>query len=238
MALIRGTRHDDTLYASDGDKVNAFAGNDEVYLSGGENTVLLGRGNDAVYGWNQSGQVWGGVGDDTLYWWGSGTAVGGKGNDSVYAFDTGAIYGDEGPGLQSKTAGNDFMFTLATSAGGDGTQTGGKGADLHFFNAHFDGLGGASVCDVTDFTAGQDKLGMALSYATPEGVGAGYLSSSSIWSILDTNGDGVLNGADVPPDWTVSGTAVVGDNLAIRVGDDTMWIEHTTSITAADWLFT
>ena len=62
----------------------------------------------------------------------------------------------------------------------------------HFFNAHFDGLGGASVCDVTDFTAGQDKLGMALSYATPEGVGAGYLSSSSIWSILDTNGDGVL----------------------------------------------
>ena len=236
MALIRGTRRDDTLYASDGDRVNAFAGDDSVFTYGGTLYVQMGRGNDTVENVNATGgEVWAGVGDDAVYWFGAGQIVGGKGNDLIIALDGSNLYGDEGPGLAHRTAGNDILQTYATSAGGVSTQTGGKGADWHVFAAQYDGLGGASVCDVTDFTAGQDKLAMSLSFGLP--AGGSYLNSAQIWAILDTNGDGVLNGTDVPPD-AGSGTAVVGDNLAIRVGDDTMWIEHTTSITAADWLFT
>lgn len=236
--LIRGTRHDDTLYGSDGDRVNAFAGSDTVYLDGGENTVQLGRGNDEV--WNPAatgGKVWGGVGNDSIWWFGKGEAlVGGKGDDFVLAADGSNSYGDEGPGRAPRTVGNDHLQTEATSAGGVSTQTGGHGADWHIFTAQFDFLGGASACVVTDFQADFDKVGMALGYATPEGVGAGYLSSSSIWGIFDTNGDGVLNGTDVPWDGN-SGTAVVDGSLHLRLHEDTLVLQGVTSITAADWLF-
>lgn len=242
MALIRGNRFDNTLYAEAGDKVNAFAGDDEVSVAAGDpsvlrdTTILLGRGNDTVTGGqDQTGHIWAGVGNDAVYWFGSGQIVGGKGDDLLIAMDNSALYGDEGPGLAPSAAGNDIMLSQATPAGGVSTQTGGNGFDWHVFNAQFDGLGGASACVVTDFQAGQDKVAMTLSYGLP--AGGGYLNSAQIWSVLDTNADGVLNGTDVPWDAN-SGTAVVDGSLHLRLHDDTLVIAHTTAITTADWLFT
>ena len=233
MALIRGTRHDDTLYASDGDKVNAFAGDDSVFTYGGTLYVQMGRGNDTVENVNATGgEVWAGVGDDAVYWWGKGDAlVGGKGNDYIYAQDGSNSYGDEGPGLAHRTVGNDVLQTGATSAGGFSTQTGGRGADWHVFDGLYDGLGGTSACVVTDFTAGEDKVGMKVN-GLP-----GFMSTNAVWTALDTNADGRLDGMDVPPDWTVSGTAVIDGNLVLRMYDDSLVLMHTTSITTADWLF-
>ena len=239
MALIHGTRRDDYLEANDGDRVNAGAGDDYVLVYyGGSVTAQLGRGSDTIENLNATGgKVWAGVGNDAIWWWGKGDAlVGGKGDDFVFAMDGSNSYGDEGPGRAHQVAGNDHMQASATSAGGVSTQTGGNGADWHIFDAHFDGLGGASACVVTDFQAGVDKVAMGLSYYTPEGGAAGHLSDAQIWGIFDTNADGVLDGTDTPWDAN-SGTAVVDGSLHLRLHEDTLVIQNVASITAADWLF-
>ena len=238
MALIHGTRHDDYLEASDGDRVNAGAGDDYVLVYyGGSVTAQLGRGSDTIENLNATGgKVWAGVGNDAIWWWGKGDAlVGGKGDDFVFAMDGSNSYGDEGPGRAHQVAGNDHMQTLATSAGGDSTQTGGNGADLHVFQGLFDGLGGASHLEITDFQAGQDKLAFSLTYGAP--AGGGFLNHIQIFSILDTNADGVLDGNDVPWDAN-SGTSHDADgNLVLRVHNNEVTLDHVAAISAADYFF-
>lgn len=115
MALIIGTNGDDVLYGFDGEEIHALAGSDFVGLTGGWNIVRAGNGNDQVDGLlsSQSGEVWGGLGNDYLTW-GSGTAIGGKGHDVVQAFDNCVLYGEEGPGLARKVAGNDILRPTPT----------------------------------------------------------------------------------------------------------------------------
>lgn len=240
MAIVRGTKGDDTLVAFDGDTVIAFAGSDYVDLLGGTNIVRLGAGDDQVNGFlgGQTGEAWGGVGDDYLNWDGSGLAVGGKGHDEIDAGDGCRIFGDEGPSLPSRVIGNDILRTYAGAEGGVSEQTGGGGADWFRFIAYYDGSAdssAASTVEVTDFTKGVDKLGMSFTSIPADGGNTAFYTMADVFGLLDTDGNGILDGTDAPLGPNCQ-TFVDDGDLVLRLREDTFRIDDVTSISRADWI--
>ena len=143
-------------------------------------------------------------------------------------FGTGRLFGDERPGLPQRTVGNDRLGTIMNEGETHTTMTGGRGADTFTAMAFADGIGGTVV--VTDFVPGQDKVGVSLDYT--DGT---WLERSTIWAVLDTNGDGTL-GNDTP--WDGNSAVTVGDDgLTIRLHEDTVTIAGITSLSASDWAF-
>jgi hypothetical protein len=106
--------------------------------------------------------------------------------------------------------------------------TGGDGADVFSVMAYTPTSGTRVV--ITDFRPGEDKLSIDLGYG-----GGGYLDGRTIFAVLDTNGDRVLDGQDVPLDGNSQVTADA-DGLAIRLHADTILLEGVSQITAEDWL--
>ena len=250
MLTIRGTRHADYLYAPDSgarilgrlgnDTIEGRAGNDilrgdagDDYLfdsGGGYNLMYGGRGDDRIEA--GAGEAWGGVGNDDV--WAIGLAVGGKGDDVVYG--AGQLFGDEGPGLEQRTAGNDKLYTDTTGA--HTQMTGGLGAD----EFHVGGAGAQGVVEIMDFQAGEDKV-----------AATDTRFSADLFAALDANHNGVLEWSDsigADGDWsTPDGGAVYtdGHNLYLGLGatfatatsndaTDLLVVHGVTQISAADWL--
>lgn len=262
MLTIRGTRHADYLYAPDSgarilgglgddtiegragnDILRGDAGNDYLFDSGGGyNLMYGGRGDDRIENFN--GEAWGGVGNDDVT--AIGLAVGGSGDDRVTGW--GQLFGDEGPGLEQRTAGND---TLSTGTAGGHTQaTGGLGADSFYVTGSVDGIRGG-VVEIMDFQAGQDKIGLA------EWHGGGDADPGNPFQTtfdhLDANHNGVLEWSDsigADGDWsTPDGGAVYtdGQNLYLGLGatfatatsndaEDYLVVHGVSQLSKADFL--
>jgi Ca2+-binding RTX toxin-like protein len=144
---IWASRHDDTLLGG--------TGNDTIVSYAGSDSVLGGAGNDDINGNVGDDWVYGEAGEDVVR--------GGKGNDSVYGGDgddvhlngnlgddhvrggagNDALYGGQGSDLLFGEAGNDL---LSGDMGAD-TLTGGAGADWFVLRP------GSGADVITDFSA-------------------------------------------------------------------------------------
>jgi Ca2+-binding RTX toxin-like protein len=143
------------------DSLSGGAGNDYIQGNAGNDTIDGGDGNDRLYGGADNDSILGGAGNDYLQGnKGNDVLSGGDGNDTVHGgSDDDRVSGDAGNDQLFGDAGND---TLIGGAGID-TLTGGAGNDVFLFSGHdaaFANSGSAAwaVDEVTDFTAGLDKL--------------------------------------------------------------------------------
>lgn len=232
---------DDRLYGGDGgDSIEA--------LNGGFDRAYGGRGDDRVS--VAVGEAWGGVGND-LVGAGVGIAVGGSGDDEVGSLGAAGLaelWGDEGPGIEQRTVGND---QLGTSLEGSGwvRMNGGLGADTFSITASLNGIAG--TVEIMDFTPGQDHIQASIWRGFYEGEG----QSARLFAELDANHNGVLEWSDsIGPDgdWTTNDGSPVytdGHNMYIGLGftfagtssndaEDWLIVRGTNQITAADWIMT
>ncbi len=142
--------------------------------------------------------------------------TGGTGNDVVLT--TTAVSGVAPAGLTvTGTAGSDVLSSsvgadVITGAAGNDILRGGTGTDTFVFGIEF----GSDT--IRDFAAGQDHLQLK--------ANLGILD----FAHLDTNADGVLDGAD-------AAVSVAGDDMFIHLGNDVIDLVGQTSLHAGDFLF-
>lgn len=116
------------------DNISVSGGNNTVYAGTGNDNISTGSGNDTIYGEDGNDNVSSGAGDDIVF--------GGKGNDNISG-GAGAdqLHGGEGDD------------SLAGGSGKD-TLTGGAGADKFVFSS----LSAADADSITDFVVADDKI--------------------------------------------------------------------------------
>ena len=241
--VIRGRAGDDEIYdGGGGDGTGSGTGNDRLYgdlgddklyaISGGFDQALGGKGNDEILVLQGVGR--GGVGDDSVTAYG--LAVGGPGDDLVGG--TGQLWGDEGPGVEQRVAGNDHLHVNMELAGL--TQaTGGLGADLFTMTSGQDGI--AARVEIMDFRSGEDHFDASVWRGFYEGENQDQV----LFDRLDANNDNVLdltdvfsggavyfNGSDLilAPDFTIA-TPTFTD------AQDRIVFHGVSQLTLADWLF-
>jgi hypothetical protein len=144
---------DDTIFAGkQADVIHALAGNDTVFAGGGNDTVYGGLGIDTLYGGDGNDKLYGDDGADKLFAQnGNDFVYGGAGNDT--------LYGGDGKDIVNGGAGNDLI------GGGYGADalTGGTGKDtFQYILAKESGPASSTRDTITDFTHGQDKIGISL----------------------------------------------------------------------------
>ncbi|MBH8564824.1 cadherin-like domain-containing protein [Nostoc sp. CENA67] len=130
---------------------NIFGTNFADYLTGtvGNDIINGGNGNDTIYGGAGSDSLNGDNGNDILY--GDGLMDGGAGNDTLNGGNgDDTLYGGGGSDYLIGGNGNDLLY------GGTGSDilTGNNGNDIFAFTA------GEGTDTITDFTKGQDKIGL------------------------------------------------------------------------------
>lgn len=153
---------------------------------------------------------------------GPGWGVGGKGDDTFEG--RGAFWGDEGPGLTERVAGNDTFLLYADA---DSTRAhGGLGSDQFRIALDTEGVG---LAFIDDFTVGADKLQV---YAQPPDGESPF----DLFGRFDANQNGVLEWSD-----SLSGGGVYVDitsNTMLLVhGPGLVVVQGTTQITSSDWVF-
>ena len=86
MAIINGTKNDDTLVGSSGnDTIKGAAGNDSLLGGSGNDKIDGGAGNDGILGGADNDYLVGGTGNDTIVGeLGNDTIAGGTGSDLIY----------------------------------------------------------------------------------------------------------------------------------------------------------
>jgi Ca2+-binding RTX toxin-like protein len=172
---VNANQAPDTIYGGDGnDELNAGGNTDTVYGDAGDDTLNGGDGNDELDG---------GIGNDTL--------SGGNDNDSLVG----------GNGTDTLSGGNDND----SLTGGDGADEleGGAGADLFLYDA----LSHSTSAErdvITDFTRGEDKIGLFGLGFTGIGTGAGEVE------ILESGGNTTISAADGGTDFEIALTGVTG----------------------------
>lgn len=269
MPRLIGTNHDDFLFARDGrdwvirgrggyDEIYDGAGDDRLYGgAGGDSIEALNGGFDRAYGGRGDdrvsvavGEAWGGVGNDIVgisY----GIGVGGSGDDEVGGGGREGLtelFGDEGPGIAQRVAGNDLLGSYI-DGNGLTRMTGGLGADTFSITSGLNGIAG--TVEIMDFTPGQDHIQASIWRGFYEGEG----QSARLFAELDANHNGVLEWSDsVGPDgdWTTNDGSPVytdGHNMYLGLGftfagtssndaEDWLIVRGTNQITAADWIMT
>lgn len=242
FAVVRGRAGDDLIEGGDGiDRLYGDAGGDTIRdFTENTNWLYGGRGDDEL--WTFAGEAWGGVGNDRVEV-GYGLAVGGKGDDIVSG--VGQLFGDEGPGLAPRIAGNDTLIS-GTAAGAFPQLTGGLGFDTFQLRGVQDG--GMGALEVMDFTPGQDRLEVV-----QNSLEGDLVWGAELFDRLDTNDNAVLEWSDsIGPDgdWNnYDGSAVYTDGHTMYIGlnytyagpgatdaEDMLVIHGASQITAADWV--
>lgn len=208
--VIMGGRGDDTLEGNSGDdRLEGESGNDLLRGGAGEDTLLGGGGRDELFGGSQNDKLFGNSGMDMLFGdeghdvlRGQGDddqLFGGQGNDSLNGgAGNDVIHGGTNNDRLNGGSGNDQLF------GDDGIDNldGGAGTDILSGGAGFDNLTGGADSDIflaqgndigieaiRDFTNGEDFLQLA-------GVTARNGNVIANFDVLDTNGNGFLDGGD------------------------------------------
>jgi len=229
----------DTVYGSisRGDYISGGASTDWLYgyggadqLFGGDDTDRLygGADNDLLNGQLDRDYLWGDEGDDDLYGGdGNDLLYGGVGRDDLYGGDgADQLYGEAGDDYLSGNTGND---QLRGGAGNDWLISG-KGLDvLIFYGEDMDG----SRDEIRDYVLGEDRVRL---------VGVEDASGTLIdgFDDLDTNRDGVLNGADANVRVANSGAtggSFVRLELTLEHGS-VIQFNVVKELTAADFEFT
>ena len=224
--VIYGGPGDPSLFDTDlGDAIYGGAGNDILLGNQGNDSISGGDGNDLVFGGQDNDLLHGDSGNDLLYGdKGNDTLCAADGDDTLYGgtgSDTGVgqngeqdflhggagndmIFGNEGNDTLNGDSGNDILYggkdndiilggdgsDILSGDNGDDTLTGGGGSDT------FRILPGNGTDIITDFTDGEDKIGLAggltfsdLSiFATTDGFAAVSAGGSTL---------AILNGVNV-----------------------------------------
>ncbi|AWK88093.1 calcium-binding protein [Azospirillum thermophilum] len=198
-----GNASDNYLEGNSGaNQLSGEAGRDRIRGRGGDDVIFGGDGDDGwthqyedVFGDTKYYGLEGGAGSDTIYGGlGDDGLSGGSGNDILFGEDgNDDLIGGLGDDLLIGGDGDDRMYlsaydftsepedgpSLGWDGGGAGNDTliGGAGRDNYSFGSTWNG-------DdlILDFTRGEDVID----------VRPGY----HLWEWFDSNGDGVLNGAD------------------------------------------
>ncbi|WP_306422306.1 calcium-binding protein, partial [Geminicoccus harenae] len=201
--VLHGGTGSDLLMGDAGDDVLS-GGADADRLDGGDGFDVADYSDEGVgiLGWLVNGS--GGAADDTLS--SIEGIVGTAGDDELYAFD---LFGNQASSTQDVTfiggggddqlvggSGNDVLVggegddTIQAGAGDDVIRMGG-GFDIALVHMNVSGSGGIGRDVIEDFDAGSD--GLYIDGTTRQGS---YVFASQMFSRLDTNGDGSLNGSD------------------------------------------
>lgn len=164
MATINGTLGDDLLSGTpQADLIYGLVGNDTLLGNQGNDSVLGNQDNDLIFGGKENDALFGGKGNDTSY--------GNLGNDTIYGNEgDDVIYGGKGNDAVYGGKGNDRVFgdlgddTISGDLGSD-TMTGGEGRDLFVVGRRTGNLttGSPTLANadyITDFTDGQDQIGL------------------------------------------------------------------------------
>uniref|UniRef100_A0ACD5GWB0 M10 family metallopeptidase C-terminal domain-containing protein n=1 Tax=Desertifilum tharense IPPAS B-1220 TaxID=1781255 RepID=A0ACD5GWB0_9CYAN len=161
--LISGTPQADLIYSLAGnDTIFGLEGNDTLFGNQGNDTIFGNQGNDLIFGGKDNDFLYGGKDNDTLYGnQGNDTLFGNEGNDVLYGGKgNDVLYGGKGNDRLYGDLGND---TLYGDLGSD-TMTGGEGRDLFVVGRRATGTTGSATLAnadyVTDFTRGQDRIGI------------------------------------------------------------------------------
>lgn len=186
--VIRGRDGDDEIYDGMGnDRLYGDRGDDTIEAThGGFDQALGGKGDDYVF--TLLGVARGGVGNDSVDAY-SGLAVGGPGDD-VVGGRLGSLWGDEGPGVEQRVAGNDTLGTNMTDAGLL-QMNGGLGNDLFTAVSYQNGL--ATRVEIMDFRSGEDHFRAQVWRGFYEGEGQDQI----LFDRLDANNDDRLDLTDV-----------------------------------------
>lgn len=185
-STLYGGAGDDSLSGSGiGDALHGGLDNDVLFGDRGDDSLYGGLGNDTVWGGYGADLISGGRGADTLYaddgegpeipdllegaWIGKNdTVFGGAGNDALTANREGHhLYGGSGMDTLIVTFQNSLSGGTTVLDGGEGndtlqspgttTATGGLGNDRFVLDLNYEA---EHVMTVTDFTRGQDRLGV------------------------------------------------------------------------------
>jgi serralysin len=208
--------HDNVFGGSGSDTLSGGAGNDHIYgqsanggtdspdlLNGGDGSDYLqgNAGNDTLDGGDGSDRVNGGGNDDSIFGSaGNDTINGNLGNDSIDGgTENDSVRGGQGADSLVGNSGNDV---LSGDLGSD-TLTGGLGSDIF----QFSGAGSSTTAPdrITDFTDGQDRLGIGYLPAT-------VLTGASQFSV---------SGASSLAQQLFNGNAGTSEVAAIAIGSDT-----------------
>lgn len=203
-ALMHGRGGDDTLYGSRfADRIYGDNGHDRVHGGDGADRLYGGRGNDILSDFinpltsdSSIDHLWGGYGNDQLVTGlGGDLAVGGYGNDDITLGGGGHAYGDQGPGLEQKSAGNDVIVTdLGNGVLEHREMTGGLGADFfHVTTVPDDNL--RTTVTIHDFSREQGDEVEIGAVVLNNGVPS-LPNPVQVMSWLDTNGDRRIDGTD------------------------------------------
>ncbi|WP_041797936.1 ExeM/NucH family extracellular endonuclease [Rhodopseudomonas palustris] len=148
-------------------EIDGGAGNDEIYTSFGNDTVVGGEGNDRIYANNGNDTIDGGAGDDQLF--------GQAGND--------VIDGGDGADTINGGDGNDVL-------------NGGLGNDLIIAGAGDDTIDGGAGFDTLDLSEATGAVTLNLVSGTVSGAGIGTDHFSSIESFVFGAGNDVITGGN------------------------------------------
>jgi RTX calcium-binding nonapeptide repeat (4 copies) len=199
--IVGGDRTDYLDGTGSGDVILGGGGDDEVSGGGGDDRIEGGAGDDYIEGGPGRDEAAGGAGHDTIdldvFDAAVDAADGGEGDDQLYGG-----FGDRLAG----GGGDDLL-------GGSGfVASGGPGRDVFGPTINLDYHDGANWLDagssvVEDFQDGTDALEFSL-WRPHEDGGIVSTDGAGSFAVLDTSGDGRIDGAD-------EGVTVAGDRLSI-----------------------
>lgn len=211
-AHASGWYGDDVIVGTEfGDWLKGNSGRDTLIGGGGDDTISGGSDNDILNGGAGDDELRGGRDDDQLH--------GGTGDDS--------LYGNSGDDFLDGGEGNDFIRggagddTIRANGGVD-VAFGDDGRDTFHLDAG-DGFVPGVVFIIKDFTAGEDIVDV-----TDLRAGGG----ATRWA-LDSNADGLLDGADVQ-------VTAMPDRLIVDFASQSggvVMFEDLTSLSISDFLF-
>lgn len=224
--VISGLRGDDSLWGEDGDDTLLGGGGaDRLFGGAGLDTLLGGDGDDRLFAVADGDRLDGGAGTDRASYVFAESGVGvdlgaGTGPDTLVSIERidgsqlgDLISGDDGPNRLRGLGGADVLqggggddILIGGERGdrleggaGDDLLTGGRGDHLFrddVFVIRAETAGGRSSLVslgsdlIGDFTPGEDRLELAFAWD------GGGIAGAALFERLDTDGDGVLGGAD------------------------------------------
>lgn len=184
-------------------RIVGSGGTDTIYGMDGNDTLQGRGGDDLIYGGNGNDTLWGDDGNDRLF--------GDAGND--------ILYGGNGNDILNGGAGNDRL------EGGSGNDilTGGAGKDVFLFRT--DDFASPTNVEITDFTRGQDKIGLNLVQLS-NGGDFRFIGTAQFHNVVGELRYQVQNGSAI----------VQGDINGDGKADFTITLDKVTKLAGSDFL--
>ncbi|MDB5375451.1 MAG: Alkaline phosphatase [Belnapia sp.] len=207
-SVFLGSTFGDTVSSGEGaDSVAAGEGDNLINGEGGDDIISAGSGNDVITGGSGNDIIVAGDGNNTVQGNdGDDTMTAGSGNDSM-----------------SGGAGNDYL----NGGAGDDTLAGGSGADYLFGGAGDDSLIGGS---------GADTFGYADGYGGNDTIEGFSYGQDMVEIQSGMGGIGVSGGSITGFDGVTNKIEIVGSNVKVTIGSDTILIKGISGASTSDLL--